>query len=602
MGKIVILPDIVCNQIAAGEVVERPSAVVKELMENSIDAGGRRISVHVLQGGRKEIRVADTGTGMSSEDALLALERHATSKIRAAEDLQAISSLGFRGEALPSIAAVSRFELVTRDGDSMCGVKIRVEGGVLRDVRETGCPVGTMITVRDLFFNLPARRKFLRSVDTEMSHVSDHFLRLALAHPGIHLQLFQEERLQYDFLPSGNLEERAAQVLGPDSVRKLRPFSGSGASLSVRGLAGVPELRRANTHSLFVFVNGRPVWERTLTRAVLSAYDTMLPAGRYPVTVLFVDLPPGLVDVNVHPTKREVRFRNPGEVLETVRNVIREALVNRSSVMDAGKGTSWPVAPESLWTRRQYHSMERQSRIEGSLVGQPDVSANVSQSMRAEGSPEPLDSGEAGGEEHGRDRFPSAPLRHPFSSLHVLGQLANTYILLESPDGLVLIDQHAAHERILYEELSAKSPSAGGQRLTHPVVLHLLPREAAVLRRWLPQLEEAGFGVEPFGQDSFLVHTAPSVLGPCRPDELLREFLSTTQEEEKTARWDFPAVLAKTAACHGSVRAGQRLTPQEIRHLLETLDRMKIPPTCPHGRPIWHKLTLPEIARFFRRT
>jgi len=445
MGKIVILPDVLCNQIAAGEVVERPSAVVKELVENSIDAGSRRISVYALQGGRKEIRVVDTGAGMSSEDALLALERHATSKIRSTEDLQAIRSLGFRGEALPSIAAVSRFELVTRDGDSLAGTKIRMEGGILRDVRETGCPVGTMITVRDLFFNLPARRKFLRSTDTEMSHISDHFLRLALAHPAVHFQLFHEERTQYDFAPAPGLEDRAVQVLGVESARKLRSFSGSNASLSVRGLAGLPELQRTNAHSLFLFVNGRPVWERMLSRAVLGAYDTLLPAGRFPVAVLFVDLPPALVDVNVHPTKREVRFRNPAEVLETVRNVVREALVNRPAAGPVGGTTSWPIPPESLWGRKRQYSMETQTQLHRPLPGFSGEPAAAILPVGSAGTAAPLESAAAPGGEEEFEGAQSAAGPPVFSSLPILGQLANTYILLEARDGLLLIDQHAAH-------------------------------------------------------------------------------------------------------------------------------------------------------------
>jgi len=326
LSRISILPDILCNQIAAGEVVERPAAVVKELLENSLDAGGRKISLALLQGGRKEIRVVDDGSGMSPDDALLALERHATSKIKAIEDLQAIRSLGFRGEALPSIAAVSRFEMVTREAASLSGIAIRMDGGTLKDVRETGCPAGTAITVRDLFYNLPARRKFLRSVDNELSHISDQVLRLAMANPEVHFRVMHQDRQLYDFPQVRDMGERAGQVLGTRLLAQLRPFVLETRSLKVHGLMSAPEVQRPGAGHLFIYVNGRAVWDRLLNRAVLSAYETVIAKGKYPVVVLFVEVPATQVDVNVHPTKREIRFRNPGEIMETVRQALRQAL------------------------------------------------------------------------------------------------------------------------------------------------------------------------------------------------------------------------------------------------------------------------------------
>ncbi len=326
MAKITILPDIICNQIAAGEVVERPAAVVKELLENSIDAGSRKISLTLVQGGRKEIRVVDDGAGMSPDDALLALERHATSKIRAIEDLQSIRSLGFRGEALPSIAAVSRFELVTRESEALSGVVIRLDGGVLKSVRETGCPAGTTVTVRDLFYNIPARRKFLRSVDNEFSHISDQFLRLSLACPEVHFRVSHQDRQVYDFPQVKDRIERAGQVLGTGVMAKLQPFSRESQLVRIHGLMSTPDLQRPGPGHLFAYVNGRAVWDRMLNRAILSAYETVIARGKFPVVVLFVEVPPALVDVNVHPTKREIRFRNPGEIMEAVRETLRQTL------------------------------------------------------------------------------------------------------------------------------------------------------------------------------------------------------------------------------------------------------------------------------------
>lgn len=625
MGKIVVLPDTLCNQIAAGEVVERPAAVVKELVENSIDAGSRKISVTLLQGGRKEIRIVDNGTGMSHDDALLAMERHATSKLRSIEDLESIRSLGFRGEALPSIAAVSRFELITREPDTVAGVSIRIEGGVLRDVKEAGCPAGTMITVRDLFFNLPARRKFLRSVDTEMGHIGDQFLRLAMAHPGLHFQLMHQERTQYDFPRAGSAVERAAQVLGTELSAKLRPFSAETPSMRIHGLMSPPDLQRASGSSLFAYVNGRPVWDRMLHRAILSAYDTLLPKGRFPLVALFVEMSPTLVDVNVHPTKREVRFREPGEVLETVRNTIRGILESAlfrpkaSGVQPSGGARESFAAPRSQCTR------ETQIPLKDTFQDFPQHQRSASVSPAANAAPASSDPSFSAVAVHPSDlavdgaaSFPSGPVEpgqmprtevvsppdgEPlFSRLPLLGQLANSYILLEASDGLVIIDQHAAHERIIYDRLNSGSSREVGQRLMRSVVLDLFPRQAATLRCRIEHLAKIGFEIEPFGGDSFVIHSVPAALSGHAPDALLRELVETSLEDESAPRFDLLSGLAKTAACHEAIRAGQKLRPEEIRFLLEDLDRTRFSATCPHGRPVWHKFKHAEIARLFLRT
>ena len=305
MGKISILPEILCNQIAAGEVVERPAAVVKELIENSIDAQSARISVSLLDGGRREIRVVDNGCGMNPEDALMSIERHATSKIRSAQDLGSISSLGFRGEAIPSIAAVSRFELSTREHEALCGTSIKVEAGVIKDVREKGCPPGTQVLVRDLFYCVPARRKFLRTAETELAYITDQFLRISLANPQIHLQLQSQEKVVCEHLRCEGLLPRAAQVLGPEIARSLSPVDFEKNSVRVSGFLAPPDIQRTNSQSLFLYVNGRAVWDRLLQRAVLTAYEALIPRGKFPVAVLFVGISPAQVDVNVHPSKEK---------------------------------------------------------------------------------------------------------------------------------------------------------------------------------------------------------------------------------------------------------------------------------------------------------
>jgi DNA mismatch repair protein MutL len=604
MGRITLLPETLCNQIAAGEVVERPAAVVKELLENSIDAGSRRITVSLLQGGRKEIRVVDDGQGMDADDALLALERHATSKIRTAEDLQAIRSLGFRGEALPSIAAVSRFELVTKTAETVAGTRIEMEGGVLRDVRETGCPPGTSVTVRDLFFNLPARRKFLRSVDTEMAHITDQVLRLALAHPGVHFVMSHGGRETHRFPPVKDLRERVGQVLGTATAASLAPFQLETPSFKVSGVLSPPEAHRNSTRSLFVTVNGRPVKDRLLTHAVLSAYDSLIPRGKYPLVVLSLTLPSEEVDVNVHPTKREVRFRRPSEVTQGVKEALSRSLLGLQkkawSRPLAGGPFPDPTVPAGARSGLR-ESQEVLSAVPALVTPEPsppEPLRPVAPSISPDDGPlhqqHFFDPSESGATETGSTRF---------SRLKILGQLADAYILLEAPDGLVLIDQHAAHERIVYDRLvdleTGRPPS---QRLLRPEVVEFLPVEAARLRRHLPQLEAMGFEVEPFGGDAFVIQAIPAALSRVAPAALLRSVVETETEERGLETPDPAAALSKTVACHGAVRAGQPLTPEEIRKLLQDLDRTRVSATCPHGRPLWWKLTLKEIARLFART
>ena len=609
MAKITILSDLLCNQIAAGEVVERPAAVVKELLENSIDAGSRKITLTLVQGGRKEIRVVDDGSGMSPDDALLALERHATSKIRAIEDLQSIRSLGFRGEALPSIAAVSRFELVTREPDALSGTAIRLEGGILKYVRETGCPAGTTVTVRDLFYNIPARRKFLRSVDNELSHISDQVLRLSLACPEVHVRVVHQDRQLYDFPQVKDRAERAGQVFGAGIISKLHPFFMETKQYRIHGLMSAPDVQRPGANHLFAYVNGRAVWDRMLNRAILSAYETVIARGKFPVVVLFVEIPPDLVDVNVHPTKREIRFRNPGEIMEAVRDTLRRSLEGSGMPGRAVDLSNLsPVQAERFFPRNQF-TRETQvpigSGFERWSQGNPGaapVQLDALQRVAAGGLPPvAAPAGSESLESQAESNFVTVGMPS-FSRLSYLGQLADSYLLLEAEDGLVIIDQHAAHERIIYDQLSSGSTREPAQRLVRSVVVELLPREAATLRRWMGRLQDLGFEVEPFGGDAFVVHSVPAILHDCSPEALIRDLLEGVSEDEQSPQWSLLYEVAKTAACHRAVRANQRLVAAEVRQLLEALDRTQIGATCPHGRPLWVKLTHDEIARLFHRT
>lgn len=617
MTKISILPDILCNQIAAGEVVERPAAVVKELVENSIDAGSSRITVSLLQGGRKEIRVIDNGCGMQAEDALLAIERHATSKIHSAEDLHAIHTLGFRGEALPSIASVSRFELVTREQDSLSGIQVRIEGGVLRDVRERGTPPGTQVQVRDLFYNVPARRKFMRTAETELAYITDQFFRVSMAHFAIHFQLCSHERLIHDFPGCGDWSRRAGQVLGQEVSKGLDSFQIEKNGISVWGSLGSPQVQRTNSQSLFLFVNGRPVWDRLLQRTILTAYEALIPRGKFPVAILFVELPPDCVDVNVHPAKREIRFKNPGEVIEVVREGVLSALASSrpktfSSFMPEkpsfAKGT---LSQTGFFRERQTPFNSRRDAAKNIPWVVTGEDTNVPVAERGQGEEEgargPTGNAEAG-EDLAHDREssggmpPEARSTFSFSDLVLIGQLANAFILLEAPDGLILIDQHAAHERVLFNSLGNRHGPGASQLLTVPAVLELMPREAVYIRKWMKSLAGIGFEITPFGGSTFSVGAVPAILSGISPEEMIRDLLKFVEEEGPASESGLMAGIAKIASCKGAVKAGQKLKDEEIRHLLQTLDDTDHPFTCPHGRPLWFKLSYDQIKRFFKRT
>ncbi len=580
--------------------MERPAAVVKELLENSIDAESRKISVFLLQGGRKEIRVVDNGVGMSSEDALLALEPHATSKIKSIDDLNAIRSLGFRGEAIPSISAVSRFELETREEGGVSGTRITMEGGILRDVREIGCPVGCSITVRDLFHNVPARRKFLRTVETEMAHISEIFLRVAMARSEIHLQLSHGGRLLYDLPHTGVLAERAARILGCELAETLHPFSMEIPSRELRfhGLASPPELQRGNHNGMFACVNGRPVRDPLLNRSILAAYDSVIPKGKFPVVVLFVEIPPAHVDVNIHPTKREVRFQNPREVAEAARGALAAAL---GEIQGKRWRTPLPATKETVYQAAPLCLEEPQARpapgppAEGpKAVPSPPIPVQASVFE-----PPARFEEDAGATDEATPPIREDPL---FSRLPVIGQLGSAYILLESPEGLVLIDQHAAHERILFDRMAGTPEGKASQRLLQPAVVDFFPREADTIKQRAELLQEIGFDIEPFGGNSFVIHSVPAALSSIPPGALLREIVEGDMEDREIPKIALIAALAKAAACRGAIKAGQKLRNEEIRELLKDLDNTGMSATCPHGRPLWWKLTFKEIARFFHRT
>lgn len=577
-----LLPPEIANKIAAGEVVERPASVVKELVENALDAGATEIHVETRDGGRRLIRVADNGSGIPAREAELAFARHATSKIATVEDLTAIRTLGFRGEALASIAAVARVSLLTRAADDEVGTFLRVEGGqvALREGRAS--PRGTTVTVENLFYNVPARLKFLKSDATESAHIANVVTRYAIAFPEVHFSLVRDGRLAFQSPGSGRLLDVLAKVFGADTAARLLPVDPTqdaslppDAKVRVQGYVGEPALNRSDRDGMMLFVNRRWVQDRSLAYAVVQAYHTMLPEGRFPVAVLLLEMDPSEVDVNVHPAKSEVRFRNPSLVFSETQRAVRRVLVARAPVPEMRVPQQVAQAPET----ERFRALS-QLGLEAQRTG--DVEA-----VRAPAYPVP-------------ER--ADPAARALPPLRVLGQLAQMYIIAEGPDGLYLIDQHAAHERVMYDRLMAQKAAAkvSVQPLLEPLPVELTPLQMSTLEETLEDLAALGFEIEPFGEDTSLVRAVPAAIAGNDIATVLRDTLNELGEEPP------PPVqghrVTAVVACHGAVRAGRTLTHEEMRALVEQLEQSDLPRTCPHGRPTVLHLSMGLLAREFGRS
>lgn len=579
--RIRILPDIVANQIAAGEVVERPASVVKELVENAMDARATQVDVHVERGGKRRIRVSDDGIGMSREDALLALDRHATSKITEAEDLRSVRSFGFRGEALPSIAAVSRLVLETREHEDDVGTVVRTNAGRILGVDDVARRRGTTVEVQGLFFNAPARAKFLRSVSTEARAVSEVLTTLALAHPGVALTLRSDDRTLLELPASGDVADRVARIWGDEPASTLLPVSFELSGTEVRGLAQRPDAAAPGTRRAQLFVNGRPFRDPALLRAAERGYRTTIPAGARPWLFIYVTVPEGHVDVNVHPAKAEVRFRDRGAVEEAVEAAVRAALAGYGSAATLDT----QLAPPKL-AAREPHLAVREPRAEGPS---PDQMA-----FFLSGPP----SAETGGE----DTEPAPmPVDRPR-----LYQLHRTWILAEARDGLVIIDQHSAHERVLFERLMRAYAEGGenAQRLLFPLTLRLTPEELAEVTEVRGLLERAGFEVEIFGSDTVIVHAVPNPHPWFDAERCLREMVAEltkgASDLMRSARNQHERI-AMTFACKGAIKAGQALSAEEMQELFDALFATELPWHDVHGRPTVVRLSKAELERKFRR-
>jgi DNA mismatch repair protein MutL len=586
-SRVRILPAHLANKIAAGEVVQRPSSVLKELLENSLDAGADRIEIVIEEGGKSLIKVADNGSGMSEADLLVALERHATSKIREVEDLEAISTFGFRGEALPSIASVSRMTIKTRvEGEDTATVLNCIggdRGKITRDSREHG----TTVAVANLFFNVPARMKFLKTERTEFRHLYDVIQRIAVSHHLIAFKVIHNGELILDLHPS-TFEQRMSGVFGRHDVEGTIPVEESSGPVHVTGFLGKPVVGKTSGGSQYLFLNGRSITSRNINHAVMSAYEHLTLKHAFPFYVLLLELDPRRVDVNVHPSKHEVRFEDEQAIYRLVHNLVRKTLSAAGVVPSltfsgaspglrfsgSGSGEGWPANPP-VGGANLAAMLYRQPAVtpSGDELGQPPSSS---------------------GTVTGREQFVGAG---------PLWQLHNRYIVVQVDGGVMIVDQHVAHERILYERVvdRMKNHASAAQQLLFPSTVDLNPGEAQILGELMPDLERIGLVVKPFGGGTFIVECVPPELKPGDEDRMLREILRAFQESHELSISDVQDGLAKTFACKAAVKSGDSLNDPEMRFLVENLFLTAIPYVCPHGRPTAVKLSLDELDRRFGR-
>ncbi len=647
MSVIRILPEAIANKIAAGEVVERPASVAKELVENSIDAGATSVEVRVESGGKRLIRVADDGCGMTRDDALLAFERHATSKITSADDLDAISTLGFRGEALPSIAAVSRLTLETRHASEQAGTRMEFAGGKLHDVKEIARPGGTTLEVANLFYNVPARRKFLRSESTELGHIASMVTHYALAHPD---KAFRLESVSNEILkvsPVASHRERIYQVMGAKQLEQLVEFGPverellpASAPLNmdedtetnaapeappifrISGFVSRPEVHKLNRNQIYFFVSRRLIRDRLVAHALHEAYRNILPAGIYPVAMIFLEMPPGEVDVNVHPSKAEVRFRHSSFVHDLIRDTVLQALMASRPVAafpmprrpDAAEQGGAPYGGREPGGQRDWAPATEQRETFTPAPGRsfqlsaprpapaPGYLPLAEAALALYAPPEPASCPAAFAEPE-----PAAAENRPGelpSDLLPLGQVRSSFIIAANPEGLWIIDQHVAHERVLFEQhLRRRQDSAvEGQRLLIPIVADLQPEQRATFESIAAELTANGFEVEPFGQGSVAVKAAPADIEPDDVERLVREILDGVGREARALSLDeLRRSIAATVACHAAIKVNMPLDQEKMSWLLLELSRTECPMTCPHGRPIVLRYDMKDIQKAFKR-
>lgn len=638
MGKIRLMPDSLASQVAAGEVVERPASVVKELVENCLDAEARRIDVRVARGGMALIQVVDDGTGMSRDDALMCLERHATSKIRSADDLDGIRSLGFRGEALPSIASVSKLRLTTRERGALSGTEVVINGGKLGEVRDSGEAPGTKVEVRSLFYNIPARRKFLRTEATEYSHLEQQVRIHAISHPEVGFSLVHNDRPQWQLPPESGLLERIRGLAGAEIADRLLEIEETERhGIRIRGYMGGFGMGRSNRGLQITFLNGRPVEASVLNYALREGFHTALMKGQYPVIFLFLEMSPFAVDVNVHPAKKEVRFRDGASVKEAVAEAIAATLTREQTTLPGQKVRSFPspsrspssgpnlpaspgkspapapaaqlslipereqVALRTDWAQIPAPSPSARSKSGATNPAMPGMEAPPP--VSASPSPAPAPPEETPGPPPPHDAAEqSQPVRaEDFRFIGVLGKL---YVLLESREGLVLMDQHAAHERVLFERMRARMANEGvpAQKLLVPITMELPPNDFAFLQQNLSAIQRLGIGLEPFGANTVKIDALPQFFRADDPETYLCSLVEELKSaSRRTSSMRLGEDMVATTVCRHAVKANDHLREPELRRLLVDLLRCELPYCCPHGRPTLIQISYDELERKFGR-
>jgi DNA mismatch repair protein MutL len=654
MGRIHVLSEHVANKIAAGEVVERPASVLKELLENSLDAGATRVRVQVEGGGKKLILVTDNGCGMVRDDALLAFERHATSKIKDADDLLNIHTLGFRGEALPSIASVARVQLETRATDEDGGTVMEIAGGKILRVEEAGLPQGTSLAVRDLFFNTPARKKFLKAESTELSHLASLVTHYALAHPDKHFELHSATEAMLIAAPVASYSDRIYQIFGRETLDQLVPLAATmklervgipepppwrrnddyvapvPGDIRLHGFISKPELQKLNRNSIYVFVNGRLIRDRMVQHAIIEGYRNILPPTVFPVVLLFIELPNEEVDANVHPSKTEVRFRQHALVHDFVRESVRTALMKARPVPDfAREIMAQPTASPGLSPGAQHHAAPNVSQGDNEFALKPAALPAITERLQFNAEPIAVEANMAvsgfgpvgipaivvpqNGNGHGDtcgNVLPDEPQeiadQVALASLRPLGQVRDSFILAVNPDGLWIIDQHVAHERVLFEKIlherGQNRADQDGQRLLMPLIVELTPGQQAVFTEISEELERNGFEVEPFGTRTIAVKTAPGGVRPADVEKMLVELLDQFQQEEQMLNLEkIRARIAASIACHAAIKINMPLEQNKMEWLLKELAKTECPMTCPHGRPVVLRYSVKEIQKAFKR-
>lgn len=610
MSRIRLLPETVASQVAAGEVVERPASVVKELVENSIDAGARKIDILIRRGGISFVRVIDDGSGMDRDDALLSLERHATSKIRSAADLEAVGTLGFRGEALPSIASVSRFRLTSREPDAVAGTEIVVNGGKIDMVRDGGEAPGTQVEVRSLFYNVPARRKFLRSENTETRNIEHQLHLQAIGHPQIAFTFARDDRMIFQLPITSTLADRVRDLYGNELLSQLLPIGdASSSAIRISGLIGRAGLSRQSRSQQLVFVNGRAIESPLLTGAIREGYHTALMKGQYPVTFLFVEIDPGAVDVNVHPAKREVRFRDPSSVREAIVRALQETL--------AGSRADWQEkfrapAPEPGGTRAVVSQIEQgrsppcelpQFEAEFGLRGERSIEFATRREIAG---PAP-NAGPARTLPEQNDELAGAPALQKTRSqqqFQIIGVLNKLYVLMENAEGLVLVDQHAAHERILFEELRRRMEEQGvpAQKLLITQTFEFPPRDADWIEQNIPVLQKMGIGIESFGPNTFKIDSLPGFLNVTDGAQFMRKVIDDLKgASDRSSPLRLGEEMIAKTVCRHAVKANDPLRYLEIEKLIQDLLACDLPYCCPHGRPTMIQISHAELEKKFGR-